>query len=96
MRAPQAHRDKQEGTRKSVSIATSSQERDGARDRVQRRDRLTAAPGTGAVIAIAEGDQRPFDPALFEGTYAMTLSKPSGHDRSYEVLSLFKRDPIGT
>jgi hypothetical protein len=36
----------------SVSIAT----RRGTRVRVQRRDRLTAAPGNGAVIAIAEGE----------------------------------------
>jgi hypothetical protein len=28
----------------------------GTRVRVQRRDRLTAAPGTGAVIAVAEGE----------------------------------------
>lgn len=38
--------------------------------------------------------QRPFDPALFEGTYAMTLSKPNERDRSYDVLSLFGRGPI--
>ena len=36
----------------SVSIATQR----GTRVRVQQRDRLTAAPGTGAVIAIAEGE----------------------------------------
>ncbi len=36
----------------SVSIAT----RRGTRVRVQQRDRLTVAPGTGAVIAIAEGE----------------------------------------
>ena len=31
----------------------------GTRDRVQRRDRLTAAPADGAVIAIAEGEPLP-------------------------------------
>jgi hypothetical protein len=37
---------------------------------------------------------RPLDEKLFEGTYAMALSRPDGSDRSYDVLSLFPRGPI--
>ena len=50
----------------------------GTRDRVQRRDRLTAAPADGAVIAIAEGEpfrecpRRGVPKSLREG------SKPQG------------------
>jgi len=38
--------------------------------------------------------ERPFDRALYAGTYAMTLSKPDATDLSYDVLSLFQRGPI--
>jgi hypothetical protein len=38
--------------------------------------------------------ERPFDEALYVGTYAMALSKPGQADRSYDVLSLFQRGPI--
>jgi len=51
-RAPRAHRLDGKWHPESVSIAT----RRGTRVRVQRRDRLTAAPGNGAVIAIAAGE----------------------------------------
>src|SRR4051794_37299796 len=51
-RAPRAHRLDAKWHPESVSIAT----RRGTRVRVQRRDRLTAAPGNGAVTAIAEGE----------------------------------------
>jgi hypothetical protein len=38
--------------------------------------------------------ERPFDEALYTGTYAMTLSDSGGADRLYEVLSLFRRGGI--
>jgi hypothetical protein len=38
--------------------------------------------------------ERPFDESLYVGTYAMALSKHGRADRSYDVLSLFRRGPI--
>jgi hypothetical protein len=47
---------------------------------VQRRDRLTAAPGNGAVIAIAEGEPLPECPRRGAPKLLREGSKPDGRD----------------
>jgi hypothetical protein len=38
--------------------------------------------------------ERPFEDRLFEGTYAMTMSRGDALDRSYDLLSMFGRGAI--
>ncbi|MET8350784.1 nuclear transport factor 2 family protein [Micromonospora sp. NPDC005206] len=38
--------------------------------------------------------ERPVDTALYNGKFAMEISRPGPADRSYEVLSIFGRGPI--
>jgi hypothetical protein len=38
--------------------------------------------------------ERPFEERLFEGTYAMTMSRGDASDRSYDLLSMFGRGAI--
>ncbi|MPV90365.1 nuclear transport factor 2 family protein [Georgenia ruanii] len=38
--------------------------------------------------------ERPVDKALYEGAFAMEISQPGPHDRSYQALSMFGRGPL--